>query len=266
MINRTFLVLSLLAILMPGLTLAQSRPTVLYLIGEAEYGTHQTLPAFHEKHLKPAGVGAAFVHADKNDPNRFPGLEAALKGADVLFVSVRRRTPPTKQLEAIKAFIDAGKPVVGIRTASHAFSLRKGEPPKGHADWPTFDRDVFGGNYHLHHGNKGEGAPRTMIWTTGHAASNPITEGMPQGEFVTRSWLYKTSLLQHDCNVLLMGRVEGRKPYEPVAWTRVLKKGNRVFYTSLGHEDEFAQAWFSQLLRNGVLWALGESRAKQPAD
>ena len=47
---------------------------------------------------------------------------AALREADVLFLSVRRRTPPQEQLEAVRAHLDAGKPLVGIRTACHAFS------------------------------------------------------------------------------------------------------------------------------------------------
>jgi len=232
------------------------RPRIVYMIGEKEYDTRSSLPVFHRKYLQPLHVAATFVHADEDDPNRFPGLEAALKDADLLFVSVRRRTPPAGQLDTVRRFIASGKPVVGIRTASHAFALRKGDPPAGHAHWPGFDRDVFGGNYHLHHGNKGDDAPRTLLRVAHGASDHPIVAGVPTGEFVTPSWLYKTSLLTHDCTVLLMGRVEGRQPDEPVAWTRTLPTGNRVFYTSLGHVDEFAQTWFARTLRDGVLWAL----------
>jgi type 1 glutamine amidotransferase len=41
---------------------------------------------------------------------------------------------------------------------------------------------------------------------------------------------------------------------EPVAWVRE-KDGRRVFYTSLGHPDDFKEASFIRLLVNGLAWA-----------
>ncbi|MCP5519905.1 MAG: ThuA domain-containing protein, partial [Verrucomicrobiales bacterium] len=49
------------------------------------------------------------------------------------------------------------------------------------------------------------------------------------------------------------------EPAEPVAWTRLYgPKQARVFYTSLGHPDDFKEAGFRRLLLNGVLWAMHE--------
>jgi len=53
-----------------------------------------------------------------------------------------------------------------------------------------------------------------------------------------------------------MGRVGDRKPYEPVTWTNINAAGGRVFYTSLGHPDEFNMPFFRTLLVNGIHWAL----------
>ena len=58
-------------------------------------------------------------------------------------------------MDLIRKFLGSGKPLVGIRTASHAFSLRKGEKlPDGDADWQGFDHEVLGCNYNLHHNEK----------------------------------------------------------------------------------------------------------------
>ena len=52
----------------------------------------------------------------------------------------------------IRKYIESGKPLVGIRTACHAFDAR-GKAPAGHAEWKSFDPDVLGGHYTGHHGN-----------------------------------------------------------------------------------------------------------------
>lgn len=70
----------------------------------------------------------------------------------MLLVSVRRRFPLAAQLQVVREFVDSGRPVVGIRTASHAFAGQS--PPPGHAAWNEFGPQVFGGNYRGHHGNK----------------------------------------------------------------------------------------------------------------
>ena len=71
-----------------------------------------------------------------------------------------------------------------------------------------------------------------------------------------RSWLYKTSPLAGTATTLMMGRVGDRQPHEPVAWTNAHTGGARVFYTSLGHQDDFKLPAFRRLLLNGIFWAL----------
>ncbi|MGE3317307.1 MAG: ThuA domain-containing protein, partial [Planctomycetaceae bacterium] len=46
------------------------------------------------------------------------------------------------------------------------------------------------------------------------------------------------------------------KDEEPVAWTNRSSGGGRVFYTSLGHIDDFQSAAFRKLLTNGIQWTL----------
>lgn len=65
------------------------------------------------------------------------------------------------------------------------------------------------------------------------------------------------SPLGKETQVLLMGRVGGGQPQEPVAWTNVSPGGGRVFYTSLGHPEEFKNPDFQRMLFNAVFWAAG---------
>jgi type 1 glutamine amidotransferase len=66
--------------------------------------------------------------------------------------------------------------------------------------------------------------------------------------------LYKVRPLAKTTTALLIGTIPG-KPSEPVAWVNTPKEGGRVFYTSLGHEEDFQQPAFNRLLANAVRWA-----------
>jgi type 1 glutamine amidotransferase len=226
------------------------------LIGEDEYETDRTLPAFADAELADRGLRLTTIHADRRDMNDFPGLEA-LDKADLLLVSVRRRTPPEEQLGRIKAFVKSGKPVVGIRTASHAFSLRNNQPPPaGHAAWPEFDAEVLGGHYTGHHAEPGNGSPRTLVALIPEQRRHPILAQVPESDVAVGSSLYKTSPLAQSAAALLTGRVEGMPSAEPVAWTNNDAFGGRVFYTSLGHKVDFGLPLFRRLLVNGIFWSL----------
>ena len=71
------------------------------------------------------------------------------------------------------------------------------------------------------------------------------------------SHLYRNRGASKEIVPLLEGHVKGQTTIEPVAWV-LTRKGRRVFYTSLGHPDDFAQPPFRRILTNAVYWALGE--------
>jgi type 1 glutamine amidotransferase len=62
--------------------------------------------------------------------------------------------------------------------------------------------------------------------------------------------------LATSATALLMGTIPGTEP-EPVAWTNQYGK-SRIFYTSLGHEDDFKNDNFLRLLANAVEWCLAK--------
>ena len=228
---------------------------IVFMIGEDEYHTWETLPDFAKQDLVPHGYRVTTIQQDSADKNNFPGLVDALKTADLLFVSVRRRTPPADQLNAIRAYLSAGKPLVGIRTACHAFALRPSDPPAEprHAVWQTFDPEVLGGHYTNHHPD----GPRTTITVASGAQSHQILKGIALSSLVGNGSLYKVSPLEPGTTTLLMGAIPDQ-PAEPVAWTHTYgQKHARVFFTSLGHPNDFTNPEFRRLLVNGIEWALG---------
>jgi type 1 glutamine amidotransferase len=229
---------------------------IVLMIGEDEYKTWDTLPAFADKELKPRGYNVRVVEQDPTDKHNFPGLVDALENADLLVVSVRRRSPPREQLAAVRRLLEEGKALIGIRTASHAFSVR-GEDKDDLAkhpereEWVEFDRDVLGGSYVGHHGV----GPRAMIMKAPGVGEHPILEGM-MTQWFSEASLYRAAPLAADARTLLIGSIPNQES-QPVAWTRLYgPRQARVFYTSLGNESDFATAEFRRLLVNAVAWAL----------
>jgi type 1 glutamine amidotransferase len=234
---------------------AARAPHVVFMIGEDEYLTWETLPEFARKELEPRGYQVTIVHAEAADKNNFPGLIEALRTADLLVISVRRRTPPAEQLGAVRAYLASGKPLVGIRTACHAFALRPNDPPAAAplSTWQEFDPEVLGGHYTNHH----PAGPPTAVTLAPRAGKHPILEGISVDRLTGTGSLYKVGPLEKSTTTLLIGAIPGQ-PSEPVAWTHTYgTKRARVFYTSFGHPDDFKNPEFRRLLRNGMEWAIG---------
>jgi nicotinamidase-related amidase/type 1 glutamine amidotransferase len=227
------------------------RPHVVVVMAEDEYQTERTLPAFALKHLGPK-FRVSQVHANEKARNDLPGIDV-LNEADVALFSVRRRVLPPAQLAIIRKFVAAGKPVVGIRTASHAFAPPGGQKvPAGFEAWKEFDREVFGGNYTGHHGT----GPKTAVTVAEGAAGHPILRGVDVAALRGCGSLYTVRPLAKSTTPLLIGAIPGKQP-EPIAWVNASAAKGRVFYTSLGHVGDFEQPAFNALLRNAVSWAAG---------
>ncbi|MEC8474112.1 MAG: ThuA domain-containing protein [Planctomycetota bacterium] len=224
---------------------------IVFLCAEREYETARTLPEFAREHLKE--YENQFIFASSTDRNILR-THLPIISADLLVVSVRRRALPSEQLDAIRKHIAQGKPVIGIRTANHAFALRKEEAPVGHSQWPTFDQEVFGGNYTNHH-------PNHLTVTISLPRIRPtensdLLDGVLEtGSAVSLGSLYKVSPLKGTATVLLTGTVVEQRS-EPVAWTYVRSDGGKSFYTSLGHPEDFESGLIEELLVNATKWCL----------
>jgi len=232
-------------------------PTVLFLIGDEEYKTGETVFDWARQELEWRGVSATFVIDDPKLPPTFAGLEK-LPQADALFLSLKRRSLSPEQMKLLTNFLASGKPVVGIRTASHAFGARKIED--GRLAWDTFDREVFGGHYQNHYGK----GPATVVNVPKAATAHPLVIGLPTNGMTFASHLYKCRDLGPATGVILNGSLADKPDVvEPVAWINT-NASRRVFYTSLGTPEDFQQPAFRRLLLNAVLWAV--EQPVPPAD
>jgi type 1 glutamine amidotransferase len=230
-------------------------PNVVMMIGEDEYHTWETLPEFAKTELTPPGMRVVIVQEDPQNKHHFPGIVEALSKADLLVLSARRRLPPVAELDAVRNYLDSGKPLVGIRTACHAFAPQgRAKVPPGSASWIEFDPQVLGGHYVGHYDN----GPMTKISIASGAERSVFLNGIDVKALVGNGSLYRVSPLNASCNAVLLGTISG-KPTEPVVWTHQYGPGKaRIFYTSLGHPDDFKEPAFRRLLLNGILWALGQ--------
>jgi nicotinamidase-related amidase/type 1 glutamine amidotransferase len=230
-----------------------SRPHVVFMVSDDHYHADKTLPQFAQWMREEHALHCTVLHGEgKHD---IPGT-ANLESADALVLFVRRLALPEEQLQAVRRFVAAGKPLIALRTASHAFSLHQDPPqgfqlPSGREEWREFDARILGGNYHGHGGND----VRTDVSVVAAAADHPLLRGVGSATWRNSGSLYHAGPITGDATLLMEGKSAGRT--EPLAWIRQPSTGRgKVFYTSLGHPDDFKEPAFRRLLANGVHWAL----------
>lgn len=251
---------------------------VLFVTGDDEYGSELSMPMIAEILTQRHGMKATVLFAENQQGqrdrhgHRIPGLQA-LRSADAAVFFMRFRALPDDQLREIVDYAQSGKPMLGLRTATHA--LQYPEPPNN--KWnDAFGREYFGQKWidHYGHGNS------SQISVLRAAADDPILRGVAP-TFWAHSWLYVMNRgadqLPADCRFLLFGRairgaVPGGEVYgdeQKVAWTRELPTASgvrqRIFYTSLGHPKDFEDASVRRMLVNAIYWALDRAAEIPPA-
>ena len=246
----------LLAFFIALISAASASNIVIMVVEDPNnYEAPRTMRDFAEKQLRPLGHHITIIEGDKPQPHHFAGLVEALKDADLLVLFSRRRFPPKDQMAAIRAHLAAGKPLLGIRTANHAFIPK----PKEVVDpslvpWPEFTDEVLGAP---NTGYETKGLPYTV--SIAHGAENsPMLTGVNPANILGAQSLYKVLPLAADVTPLLIGTAKtDTSPPMPVAWTRSygLKKA-RIFYTSLGAPEDMDIADVRTLLVNAVNWTL----------
>ncbi|MDG2213813.1 MAG: ThuA domain-containing protein [Verrucomicrobiota bacterium] len=206
-------------------------PLQIHIIsGAKEYQSEASMKAFSvwmEKHYE-VKFTASWGH---DGIEKLPNLEA-LAQSDLMFVFARRMKLVEPQMKLIRAHWEKGKPIVGVRTASHAFQK---------ADNEIFDRQVMGGNYQGHFSDE-------RVKVTHLLKGHPVLRGVkvfPSGK------LYKAGPLAKGTTVLQQGDIGTDK--QNVSWVNTWK-GGRTFYTSLGIPEDFKDKDFKQMLVNAIYW------------
>jgi type 1 glutamine amidotransferase len=270
------------AIVLPGGDGIGKGKHIVLISGDQEYRSEETIPQLAKILSKHLGFKCTVLFTvDPKDGtinphvNNVPGLEA-LKTADLMVIFTRFLNLPDDQMQHVVQYIESGKPVVGLRTATHAFNIpgnRKyakygnGSNVKG---WEGgFGQVVLGENWVAHHGAHGKEGTRGIIAREGH----PIMRGIESGSIFGTTDVY-TAHPPADSTVLVFGQVTqsldpksaavlGKKndPMMPIAWTRMYKaesgQTGRAFTTTMGASQDFAHEGTRRLIANGCLWALG---------
>ena len=104
---------------------------IVLLAGDHEYRGEETLPALARILARRYGFTCSvFFTTDPKtgfiEPgsSNIAGLEA-LKTADLLIVFLRFQDFPDDEMQHIVDYLDRGGPVIGLRTATHAFQIKR---------------------------------------------------------------------------------------------------------------------------------------------
>lgn len=244
------------------------RPVVAFITAESEYRANQRLPEFAHELLLTKNVNCEFALGkpimEGEGRHNIENLQI-LNDADLAVFFIRRRALEPEKMALIKNYISSGKPVLGIRTASHAFDTKGNVPREGGgivaatgkvseflSSWPEFDEDILGGNYAGHYGHLKEG---TVVSIVPGMTNHPLLKGFNPDGYTSPNWLYKNRPLRSaNAQVLLIGTIPGQAP-EPVLWINENKFG-KVVYTSLGHWDDWESSSFKNTMLNSVDYLL----------
>ncbi len=216
---------------------------------------------------------------DPHERRNIPGLEV-LRDADLLILFTRWRDLPDDQMKYLVDYIESGRPIIGLRTATHAFELTTSKTYERYswnskiASWEGgFGRRVLGETWIAHHGDHGKQSTRGIIVQA--ETNNPILRGIKDGEIWVPTDVYEVRLpLPSTCRPLILGEVlsgmqpndspvRGKKndPMLPVAWTNRYKSASgktaRIFTTTLASADGFENEGLRRLLVNATYWAVG---------
>ncbi|HYI93178.1 MAG TPA: ThuA domain-containing protein [Bryobacteraceae bacterium] len=253
---------------------------IVLISGDEEYRSEEAMPQLARILSTHHGFKVTVLFAidpttNNVNPDRIdniPGLEA-LKTADLAVFFIRWRDLPDSQMKFIVDYVESGRPIIGMRTATHAFNLKSSKTYErwtwNSKEWDGgFGRQVLGETWIAHHGKHKVQSTRARI--VPEQAKHPILRGIRDGEIWTPTDVYTVKLpLPGDSSALLLGEVlDGMQPSDkaaagpqneprlPVAWTKTYK-GARVFTTTMGSSQDLLNEGFRRLMVNAIYWALG---------
>ncbi len=203
-------------------------PKIVLVSGDEEYRSEEALPQLAKILAEHHGFNTQVLFAqdpkapgiiNANYLHNIPGLES-LNDADLMIIFTRFRALPDDQMVHIDNYLKAGKPVIGIRTATHAFNFKDstatnymhyGNYYTGEDAWKDgFGRLVLGEKWISHHGHHKHQSTRGL--PAPGAESHPILSGISEGDVWGPSDVYGIrSPLPDDGKAILLGQVINRK-------------------------------------------------------
>jgi len=260
---------------------------IVLLSGDEEYRSEEALPQLGKILAARHGFRCTVLFSvdpetgeiDPGNRRNTPGIDA-LDTADLLIIATRFRDPPDEEMAHIDRYVRAGKPIIGMRTATHGFAIES-SPTYRRYTWnfddddyrQGFGRQILGETWIAHHGDHGRESTRGIV--AEGANDHPITRGLADGDVWGPSDVYRVRLpLTGDGKAIFLGQVlagmskgddpvEGAKndPLMPIAWTRTYTgddgRRGRVFTTTMGAATDLEAEGTRRMLVNATYWALG---------
>ncbi|MEI6713402.1 MAG: ThuA domain-containing protein [Verrucomicrobiota bacterium] len=275
---------------------------IVFVTGDDEYHSEEGMPLLARILSERHGFRATVLFAinpttgaiDAGEKKNIPGLEA-LRDADAMVVFTRFRELEDSQMKEIVDYLDSGRPVIGLRTATHAFAYSKDSASpyakyswnnQGEAFLGGFGRQILGETWIAHHGRHGQQSTRGVV--APGAESHPILRGISGPEIYGPTDVYAVRLPLEGATPLVLGQVlvgmdsldpaataapdaktgnivDKNDPMMPVAWTKTYTgadgKTGRVFTTTMGGAMAGKADWesegFRRLIVNAVYWSVG---------
>jgi len=258
---------------------------VVLISGDEEYRSEETLPQLAKILARHHGFKCTVLFAidpkdgtiNPNQRDNIPGQEA-LDKADLMIIFTRFRELPDDQMKHFVDYVESGRPIIGMRTATHAFAFKNGATYARYSwdskEWDGgFGRQILGETWISHHGQHRKQSTRGIIAPEGK--DHPILRGIKDGDIWGPTDVYGVRLpLPHGVQPLVLGQVlqgmnptnqpvsgNANNPMMPIAWamqTRGEKaQPGRVFTTTMGASQDFQSEGLRRLLVNACYWAVG---------
>lgn len=255
---------------------------IVFIAAESSYRSELSMPLM-ARILARHGFTCTVLFAidpetgtiDPRVKDNIPGLQQ-LESADLLVAFLRWRELPDDQMKHIIDYTESGRPIVGIRNATHPFRYPN-RPDSPYAKYGSdskkpaggWGREVLGETWVSHYGKNLVESTRADV--INFAASHPIFRGTRRSFWIPDDVYGISESLSGDSEPLLLGQplvgwsahdeAVADKPAIPIAWTKSYTgasgKTARIFTTTMGHADAFRVEDFRRMLTNASYWCMG---------
>ncbi|HZO83634.1 MAG TPA: ThuA domain-containing protein [Verrucomicrobiae bacterium] len=254
---------------------------IVLLSGDEEYRSEEALPMLGKILAVRHGfkctvlfpINPADGTIDPNNQTNIPGFDK-VKEADLLVLFFRFRELPDEQMKHFVDYVNAGKPILAVRTSTHAFDYKRNKnSPYAKYGWQSkdwqggFGQQVLGDTWVSHHGDHGKQSARGII--NREQRDHPVLRGVD--DIWGPTDVYGIIHLPPEAKVLVYGQVlEGMKPTDkpvqgkkndpmmPMIWTRDYKaesgKTCRTLTSTIGAASDLESEGLRRLFVNASFW------------
>jgi hypothetical protein len=253
---------------------------IVLISGDEEYRSEEALPMLGKILAVRHGFRCTVLFSinpqdgtiDPTNQTNIPGFEK-VADADLVIILLRFRELPDNQMKHFVDHINAGKPVLALRTSTHAFQYeRNPDSPYANYGWQSreweggFGQQVLGETWVSHHGDHGKESARGLI--NGLYQDHPVLRGV--NDIWGPTDVYGVKNLPTDAKVLVYGQVlKGMSPDDPpnfeksimpMIWQRDYKsetgKPANILCSTIGAATDLESEDLRRLLVNFCYWSL----------